>query len=74
MGDVDEIHLAAFLLATLHHRVHADVVLGEHAGHRGQHAGAVGHLEADVVLRLEVVHRHDGKLVGAGAAHQRPVT
>ena len=39
MGDVDEIHLAAFLFLPRCTQ-YADVVLGEHAGHRGQHAGS----------------------------------
>ena len=55
----------------LHHAAHADAVLGEHAGHGGQHAGTVGNGEADVVLGAQLLHGNDGQVVGAGAADHR---
>ena len=57
--------------AALHHAAHADAVLGEHAGHGSKHAGPIRNGEADVVLRAELLHGHDGQVVGAGAADNR---
>ena len=56
-------------VAALHHGAHGDAVLGEHARHRSEHTGAVGHGEADIVLRLQILHRKDGQVVGTGASH-----
>ena len=56
-------------VAALYHGAHGDAVFGEHARHRGEHARTVGHSEADVVLRLQLLHRKDGQVIGASAAH-----
>ena len=54
--------------ADLLHGPDRDVVVAEDVGHGGQHAGAVGHVHAEVEGRPQVVLRHDR---GAGALRRR---
>src|ERR1700677_487106 len=49
VGDEQQAGLAA--LTVLLQRADRDVVVAEHLGHRGQDAGAVGDIQADVALR-----------------------
>ena len=57
MGDEHEAGVVA--QAVLLHGTDGHSVASEHVGHRGQHAGPVGDLQADVVLGPQVVDRAD---------------
>ena len=71
MGNEHQIHVVACSVAALGNRLNRNVVLREDVGGRCKNAAAVGHDEADVVLRLQIFDGEDGQLVGAGAANDR---
>jgi hypothetical protein len=50
----------------LQHRVDADAGTGHDAGHLGQHAGLVGHAQAQVVAGDHLAHGQHGQVVMAG--------
>jgi hypothetical protein len=63
VGQDDQVGLLLALGGfALQHRVDRDAVVGQDAGDLGQHAGLVGHAQAQVVGGLHLGDRQDGRV------------
>ena len=71
MGHESHLHFARLIVAGLGHVEQAHIVPCEHACHSSHNARTIGHVEANVVLALQIVDGNQRQVVGAGAANNR---